>query len=249
LTQAERERGVLEAVVPLVDSLLDDFDVVELLTQLTERCSELLNVPSSGLLLANARGELHLLAATTTRTHDLELFQLQRDEGPCIDSYSSGHPVNVPDLRTQIVRWPNFVPAATAAGFAAVHAMPMRAAGEVIGAMGLFTTTIGELAPADLLVAQTLAHIATVAILQDHALGPDTVKPRLQSALNNRVVVEQATGFLRERLQVSLQDSFRLLRRYAQSTGEHLTDVARILVTEPEAQAQLLAGIRALVEN
>jgi len=119
----------------------------------------------------------------------------------------------------------------------------MRAAGIVLGALGLFGTRPGELNDADLLVGQTLAHIACVAILQEHAPTPSTVMPQLRSALTRRVVVEQAKGFLRESLDVSVEDAFTLLRTYARTNGEHLTEVARLLMTERQARPALLAAI------
>ena len=119
----------------------------------------------------------------------------------------------------------------------------MRAAGIVLGAVGLFGIRPGELNEADLLVAQTLAHIACVAILQEHAPTPDIVMPRLRSALANRVVIEQAKGFLRESLDVSVEDAFRLLRTYARASGQHLTDVARRLISDRIARPGLLAAL------
>lgn len=243
MTNGGREGQVLEAVVSLVDSLLDDFDVVELLTRLTEQCAHLLDIASAGLLLAGPTGQLQLLAATSERTHDVELFQLQSEEGPCLDCYASGHEVTIADLRTELERWPQFVPVATEAGFASVHAIPMRAAGMVLGSLGLFGTTAGELNPADLAVGQTLAHVATVAILQEGAPTPDAVLPRLRSVLASRAVVEQAKGFLRARLEVSIDEAFGLLRRYARTRGEHLTQVARHLVSDPSSRPEILARI------
>jgi hypothetical protein len=240
---SDREARVLAAVVTLVDSLLDDFDVIELLTDLTERCTELLDIESAGLLLADLRGHLHLMSATSDRTEELELFQLQADEGPCLDCYTSGAPVSVADLRTMAPRWPRFVAAATEAGFASVHAVPMRAAGTVLGALGLFGTRVGELDEADLLVGRSLAHVASVAIVQEHPPTPAVVLPHLRSALASGVVVEQAKGFLRERLDVSIAEAFTLLRGYARSSGIHLTELARQLIGEPEVRAALLAAL------
>ena len=243
VTDTPRETRVLDAVVSLVDSLLDDFDVVDLLTELTERCAELLDVSAAGLLLADPLQQLRLLAATSEQARDLELFQLQADQGPCVECYATGQPVSVADLQAETSRWPRFVPAALEAGFASVHAVPMRAAGIVLGALGLFGTRPGELNDADLLVGQTLAHIACVAILQEHAPTPSTVMPQLRSALTRRVVVEQAKGFLRESLDVSVEEAFTLLRTYARTNGDHLTDVARRLMTERQARPALLAAI------
>ncbi len=249
MTQTGREGQVLDAVVSLVDSLLADFDVVELLTDLTLRCSQLLDIASAGLLLADPTGKLHLMAATSEKTRDLELFQLQSHEGPCLECYTSGLPVSVADLRAETERWPRFIAAATEAGFASVHAVPMRAAGTVLGALNLFGTTIGALNAADLIVGQTLAHIATVAILQEHAPTPATVLPHLQNALTSRVVVEQAKGFLRERLGVSVEEAFALLRSYAQTSGRHLTDLARTLISDPITRPTLIAAISEATSN
>jgi hypothetical protein len=243
VTDTPRETRVLDAVVSLVDSLLDDFDVVDLLTELTERCAELLDVAAAGLLLADPLEKLHLLAATSERAHDLELFQLQADEGPCVECYASGRPVSVADVAAALPDWPRFVAAAVDAGFASVHAIPLRAAGRVLGALGLFGSHSGALNYADLVVGQSLAHIACVAILQEHAPTPSVVAPQLRSALAGRVVVEQAKGFLREWLGVSVQDAFTLLRRYARSHNDHLTDVSRRLIVQPDSRPAILAAM------
>jgi signal transduction protein with GAF and PtsI domain len=246
VTQTPRETRVLDAVVTLVDSLLGDFDIVELLTDLAEHCAQLLDVAAAGLLLAGTRRHLHLMAATSEESRALELFQLQADEGPCLDCYATGQPISVSDLHAEQSRWPQFVAAATEAGFASVHAVPMRAAGIVLGALGLFGTHVGELNESDLLVAQTLAHIACVALLQEQPPNPATVVPRLQTALADRVVVEQAKGFLHERLDVSMEDAFRLLRSYAHTSEQHLTDVARRLIAEPDNRVTIIDAIRQL---
>jgi transcriptional regulator with GAF, ATPase, and Fis domain len=249
MTDIPRETRVLNAVVSLVDTLLEDFDVVDLLTELTEHCARLLDVASAGFLLADPRRHLHLMAATSEKTHDLELFQLQAEQGPCLDCYTTGQPISVADLHANQQRWPRFVDAATNAGFASVHAVPMRAAGTVLGALGLFGTHAGELNDADLLVGQTLAHIACVAILQEHAPTPETVLPTLRAALNSRVVIEQAKGFLGEHLDISVEDAFTLLRRYARHHHEHMTDVARQLLTDPHSRPVHLQRITTMLDN
>jgi transcriptional regulator with GAF, ATPase, and Fis domain len=243
VSDTPRETRVLNAVVALVDSLLADFDVVDLLTGLTERCAELLDIAAAGILLADPLQRLRLLAATSEQARDLELFQLQADEGPCVDCYTTGQPVSVADLQEARERWPRFVPAAVEAGFASVHAVPMRAGGIVLGALGLFGTRPGELNEADQLVGQTLTHVACVAILQEHPPTPSTVMPQLRAALTDRVIVEQAKGLLRQLLDVSVEEAFRLLRTYARANGEHLTDVARRLVTDRYSRPMLVGEL------
>ena len=249
MTDTPRETRVLDAVVSLVDNLLDDFDVVELLTELTERCADLLDIAAAGFLLADPLGQLRVMAATSKQTRELELFQLQADQGPCVDCYATGRPVSVADLRAATSRWPQFVPAALEVGVASVHAVPMRAAGIVLGSLGLFGTRPGDLNESDLLVAQTLAHVACVAILQEHSPTPSTVIPQLRSALTHRVVVEQAKGFLRERFDISVDEAFSLLRRYARTHGDHLTDVARQLMADPSSRPALLKRMTQLAHR
>ncbi|CQD12018.1 ANTAR/GAF domain-containing protein [Mycobacterium lentiflavum] len=243
MTDTPRETRVLDAVVSLVDRLLEDFDVVDLLTALTERCAELLDIEAAGFLLADPLNQLRLLAATSEQARELELFQLQADEGPCVDCYATGEPVSIADVQEVRERWPRFVQAAVEAGFVSVHAVPMRAAGIVLGALGLFGVRSGELTKSDLLVGQTLTHIACVAILQEHPPTPSTVMPQLRSALTSRVIVEQAKGFLRERLDVSVEEAFNLLRTYARANGEHLTDVSRRLIADRFSRLLLVSEL------
>ncbi len=249
MTDTSRETRVLHAVVSLVDTLLVDFDVVDLLTELTEQSAELLDIAAAGILLADPLGRLRLLAATSEQTRELELFQLQADEGPCVDCYATGQPVSVADLQTATERWPHFVPAALERGFASVHAVPMRAAGILLGALNLFGTRPGALNDADLLVGQTLAHIASVALLQERAPTPSTAMSQLRSALTSRVIVEQAKGFLRASLGVSVEQAFQLLRVYSRANGKHLTEVARRLMTEPGSRPQILAATSELAHS
>ncbi|MCW2653521.1 MAG: hypothetical protein JWR32_4497 [Mycobacterium sp.] len=246
MTEIPRETRVLDAVVWLVDNLLDDFDVVDLLTELTEQCAQLLDVAAAGLLLATPRRQLQLMAATSEKIHDLELFQLQAQQGPCLDCYATGQPISVADVQTQATRWPRFVAAATEAGFTSVHAVPMRAASTVLGALGLFGTGVGELNDADRLVAQTLAHIASVAILE-HPPTPGAVLPHIHAALTSRIVVDQAKGFISQRLEMSVDDAFALLRRYARTHGDHLTELSRRLISEPEGRQTILAAMTQMV--
>jgi GAF domain/ANTAR domain len=249
VNDSPRETRVLSAVVSLVDRLLDDFDVVDLLTDLTERCADLLDVASAGFLLADPLQNLHLLAATSEHTREVELFQLQAEEGPCVECYRTGQPVLVPDMRTEVERWPQFAPTALEAGFAAVHAVPMRAAGAVLGALGLFDTRPKELAEPDRLVGQTLAHIACVAVLQEHPPSPDTVLRPLRSALAGRIQVEQAKGYLSEMLGVSVVDAFGLMRSYSRMRGEHLTEVARRLMTDRRTRPEILQAMAELARG
>jgi hypothetical protein len=241
----DREAEVADAFVSLASSLANGYDVVDLLSQLTAECVRLLNVPAAGLLLADGLGVLHLLAASSERMRLLELFQLQRDEGPCRDCFHSGAPVSVPDLDEERERWPQFVPAALEAGFASVHAVPMRWRDEVLGSLGLFGTDVGALEPRDLALGQALADVATVALVQEQAaVDRIAVNDQLQQALTSRIVIEQAKGLLAQQGDLDMLTAFAILRRYARDHNRRLTDLAQEVVERKLSARELLHHAR-----
>lgn len=227
----QRERDVVRAFVDLSTELVDDYDMLEMLAQLTTNCAALLDVASVGLLLADDRGVLHLAAASSERTQQLELFQLQRNEGPCLDCYRSGAAVSVPDMVAEQERWPQFSRAALGAGFKSVHAVPMRLRGRVLGALNLFREGVGVLEDSDLDLAQALAHVACVAIVNEKSASDHlTVNSQLQHALTSRIVLEQAKGVIAQSGGLEIDDAFKVLRRYARDNSRKLGDIAQEVV-------------------
>lgn len=226
-----REREIIRAFVEMSNELVDDYDVVDVLSQLTGHCAYLLDVASAGLLLADGRGVLHLAAASSERGHHLEILQLQRDEGPCLDCFHNGQAVLVPDLTQEEARWPLFSQAARDVGFRSVHALPMRLTGNVLGALGLFGVEPGSLNADDVALAQALLHVATVALVNERsATDRATVNSQLQRALTSRIVVEQAKGVLAQGGGLGLDEAFAALRRYARDHGTKLSVTASQIV-------------------
>ncbi len=237
-----RERDIIKAFVDLSNELVEGYDVVDLFTDLTANCARLLHIASAGLLLADQKGVLHLAAASSERSHHLEILQLQRAEGPCLDCYRTGEPVVVPDLSLQVERWPQFCAAAESTGFASVHAVPMRLHDQVLGALGLFSDTTGTLDDDDLALAQAMVHVASVALVNEKSAADlSTVNSQLQHALTSRVALEQAKGVIANTGGLDMQDAFNVLRRYARDHGEKLTDVAHRVVSR-ELQGDTLIG-------
>jgi hypothetical protein len=225
-----RETRLLHAFVELAGAVLEDFDVADFLHLLTGRASELLDVAEVGLLLATG-GTLHVMASSSERARSLELFQLQNEDGPCIDCFRTGTAVIVEDLDHERERWPRFVPVARAAGFASVHALPLRLREERIGVLGLLGPTPGRLGESDLVAGQAMADMATIAILQQRTIQQSvTTTEQLQTALASRIVIEQSKGILAERYGIALDDSFQQLRRYARNHNRRLHDVAQDLI-------------------
>ncbi len=240
-----REREVIRAFVDLSTELVDGYDMVDLLAHLTSSCARLLDIASAGLLLADARGVLHLVAASSERTEHLEVIQLQREEGPCLDCHASGAAVIVPDLAAEAERWPQFCEAAADAGFASVHALPMRLRETVLGALGLFGDEPGRLDEDDLALAQALAHVASVAIVNEKsAADSHLVNTQLQNALDSRVVLEQAKGVLAHAGRVEMGDAFAALRRFARDHGRRLSELAAEVVSRRVPAEEVLQHAR-----
>jgi GAF domain-containing protein len=226
---ARVEERLAEVFVELADTLVAGYDLMEFLRVLAERCVEVLEVDAAGLLLADSGGVLRLVAASTEQARILELFQVQGDEGPCVDCYRTGEVVVIGDTGSgqAAARWPGFAVAARRAGFAGVHAIPMRLRDEVIGTLNLFRAAPGGLDQAAARVARALVDVATIGILQERAVRERAVVAgQLQVALNSRVVIEQAKGILAERLKVAPDAAFMLLRRYARDHNRPLTELA-----------------------
>jgi len=239
------ERDVTRVFVALAGALAGGEDVVELLTTLTGECARLLDVASAGLLLADQRGVLHVMAASSERTRELEVFQLQREEGPCRDSYLAGAAISVPDLAAETDRWPQFAPHALAAGFASVHALPMRLRAVKLGTLNLFGTTVGDLNPEDLSLGQAFADVASVALVQDRtSIDHTSINTQLQRALTSRVVLEQAKGVLAQRGGLEMHEAFVVLRRYARDHNLRLTDLATSVVARQVPGRLLLKHAR-----
>ncbi|HEV3356386.1 MAG TPA: GAF and ANTAR domain-containing protein [Pseudonocardiaceae bacterium] len=234
------DRRLVETFVDLADTLVDDFDVIDFLHVLVERCVELLDVDAAGLLLADQHGQLQLIASSNDQVRLLELFQLQNDQGPCLDAFNTGSQVSNADM-SATAPWPRFSAAAIAAGFAAVDALPMRLRSDVIGALNLFRTHPGELTDLTLRTARALADVATIGILQERSIRHhEVLTEQLQAALNSRVIIEQAKGLIAERLDVDMNAAFAVLRGYARSRNLKLGAVARAVIAGRTATPDLL---------
>jgi len=228
---SNREALLARTFVDLVDTLVDDFDVVELLTLVADRCVEVLDVSAAGLMLVAPEGDLRVVAFSSEAVRVVELFELQAEEGPCLDSYRTGAPIVNQNLATVHDRWPNFTPVALNAGYKSVHALPMRLRGVIIGALNLFRADEGDMEELDVVAAQALADVATIAILHHRAASEaQVVNEQLTLALNSRIVIEQAKGILSERVGLNMDHAFARLRKYARDHNLRLVDVAHGVV-------------------
>jgi GAF domain-containing protein len=225
-----REGLLARTFVELADTLVDDFDVVELLTLLAHRCVEMLDVAAAGLMLVSPEGDLRVVASSNEEMRLVELFEIQAQEGPCPDCYRTGE-ASAHESLAVADHWPLFASVALKAGFLSVQALPMRLRGVTIGALNLFRTETGTLDPADVVAAQALADVATIAILQHRAaIQAHLVVDQLNHALNSRVLIEQAKGILAERAGLDMEGAFAWLRKHARDHNQLLVDVAESII-------------------
>jgi GAF domain-containing protein len=226
-----READVVKALVEMADTLVDDYDVVDMLTGLTDRCVSLLGVSAAGVMLASPAGSLRLVASSSEAMRLLELFELQAQEGPCLDAFRTGEPVKHENLRAGAGRWPLFSAAACQAGFGSALALPLRLREVILGALNLLSVADVPMAEADVIVARAFADLAALSIAQHRAsAGAQRLNEQLSAALTSRVVIEQAKGVISERAGIDLAEAFSRLRAYARNGNLRLTNVAQAAV-------------------
>ena len=225
-----REAMVARAFVRLADTLVSDFDIVEFLHSLSADSVEILAAEAAGVMLTDGRGELRLVASSEERMRVLELFELQGAEGPCLDAFSSGQPVQASAADGRI-RWPSFAPHALEVGFQRMCAVPLRVRTDTIGALNVFRSGDEPFTDVEMEIAQAMGEVAAIALIQERALREQgLLTGQLQAALSSRVVIEQAKGMLSEYLTVTVDEAFRLLRNYARTHNRKLSEVATNVV-------------------
>jgi GAF domain-containing protein len=227
--------------VEVADTLVDEFDLIDFLHMLTDRAALLVDAAAVGIVLADPRGTLEFMAGSNENAKILELFQLQNHEGPCLEAFRTARPVINVDLGAAGGRWPKFAPRATALGFHAVHAFPLRLRQQSIGAMNVFGATKGgDFEDTDVTVMQALADVASIALIQERVIRRGAVlTEQLQAALDSRVVIEQAKGAVAQARGVSVDEAFASIRSYARRNNRRLTDVAGTIVANPGTAEQL----------
>jgi len=235
-----RESLLISTLVELADNLVDNFDVIDVLTILSNRCVEAIDVDAAGVLLTSPEGDLQFVASSSESIRTLELFQIQSDEGPCVDCCRSGTAIVNHALEDSYAQWPRFTPMAVAHGFRSVHCLPLRLRGRTIGTLNLFRTEQGPLSAEDVVVAQGLADVATIAIIQHRStLDAITLNDQLSHALNSRIIIEQAKGKVSQATNCSMDEAFDRLRAHARNHNVRLTEVAEAVVAG-EIESDLL---------
>jgi len=242
MNDISRENRITSAFVAVADTLTSNFDVVELLQTLVGHCTDILDTDAGGLMLVDDSGVLQLMTSTSEGADFVEVMQLTAHSGPCIECFTTGKAVSVPDIASE-TQWPDFQRAALQNGFRSAFAVPLKLRGEVIGTMNLFAITPGALTDRDAAVAQGLADVATIGILQERIARESTVlADQLHRALDSRVFVEQAKGVIAHSLSIQMDAAFDVLRRYARNNNLTIRAVSEGVSSRRIAVDELLAA-------
>ncbi len=231
MTNVTRAALVSGAFVELADTLVGEYDAIDLLRTLVDQCVVLLDATAAGLLLADSNGNLQVIAATSEESHLVEVLQHRAGAGPCVDAYRSGEVVTLSNIATDGHRYPDFQAAALSQGFQSVHAIPMRLRPNTIGALNLFRERKGTLSTEDAVIGQALADVATVSLLHERSARKNaTVNAQLQHALTSRVFIEQAKGVIAARNNINMDDAFKRLREHARAHQEPMRQSAENVI-------------------
>ena len=228
---SDRDVRLAEVFVALAEALRPEHDVIDTMDTVVQASTQFTSAVDAGIVLADQDGRLHVLASTSERAADVEEEQLGVAEGPCLEAYATGEPVDLPDL-ADAEGWPTFTRVALASGFRSAHATPMRLGDRILGALNLFSDRPGPLGAQDIALVQAFTDVATLALVHSGNLRQQTdLAAQLQHALDSRVLIEQAKGVLAERHGISIDRAFALLRRQARAHSARLHDVAHRVVT------------------
>jgi len=226
-----RESSSIATFLEIVDQLVAEYDVIDVLTALTHRCVEAVDVDAAAVMLASPGGELRFITSSSESMRNLELFQIRVNEGPCVDCIHNRVDITNEALSETDGRWPMFAHEALAKGFRAVHCLPMRIRGRTIGGLNLFRTHDGSLSDDDVAVARGLADVATLTILQhESTIEASTSKAQLSNAINSRLIIDQAAEKIRQATRCEKEDALNRLRAHAENQNEGLTVIARRIV-------------------
>ena len=218
------------AIAAVAAALVQPYDVIGVIVNILTAAAHTTGATGGGLILRRpGQDRLELLAATSHRAEDLELYQAQQQQGPCFDAVETGEQITAVGESEIAHRWPVVADAFHRAGVEGVHAVPLSWNGEVIGALNLFFAA-GHTSTGTSL--QVFADLATLAIVHASPVSPTQVLGRTRSALDERTILEQAKGVLAQQHGVSMDAAYDLLLRTAHQSSELLAVAAARLVAE-----------------
>ena len=211
----------------MADNLVDDYDVIDVIAGLAERCVNLLGVSAAGVMLAAPDGDLRVVASSSEAMRVPELFELQAQKGPWLDAFRTGEPVEHETCPPALAAGRSSRPPPSGGAFQSVCALADPFTRCDHRWPNLFNVEQTPMRERDLIVARALADLAAISVLQHRATTESQrLNEQLAHALTSRIVIEQAKGDIAERAGCDLSDAFSRLRNY----NRRRTDVAQAAI-------------------
>lgn len=236
------QHAALELMQRFARTLVGTYDLDEVLSDLAGRLQYVLDVEGAGVMLADAEGTLRFTSSSDDKLERLEDLQIELGEGPCLLAYETGKPVMATDLRGDR-DFPRFGPRAVEAGLHAVYSYPLQYEARSFGALNLYRSQPGPLGTEREELGETFADIAALYLM--HGADDerrDIINRQLQGALDSRVVIEQAKGFVAAACDITPAAAFTALRGYARRHGTPLRTIALDVVERTLSADALLAS-------
>jgi len=206
-------------------------DVAHALEQTAHACVALFGVTGSGVMIADEHNNLHYVAASDAPGRVLEIVQTEAGQGPCVEAFVTNTVTISEDAATD-PRWPAITDALTSHRIHAVLGVPVRIGGIPIGTLNVYRDEPyewDESEQAGLRRYSDVIETTLTAAMAAHRAG--ALADQLQYALNYRVVIERAVGYLMASRQLDATAAFDLLRRTARSNRRKVADLAQHLLT------------------
>jgi GAF domain-containing protein len=231
---------LLAAIHEFTSTIVNPYDLQELLQRLTGHATALTGAPGAGIMLAGRReGRLGFAAATDDRVVAMELVQDRIQTGPCYEAFLTNELGVVDDLQQAAGRWPEYEQRAAQLGFRAVVAVPMNAWGQTIGVINIYRDQPGPWSAEDIEAAEIITAMGAGYVLHaDQMRSQHQLAEQLHTALESRDLIGQAKGILIARQGIDANTAFERLRQVSQDTNVKLRDVAAKLVAAERASAR-----------
>jgi len=231
-----KARSATQAIGAATAAMLSGRGGTDVVARLVRDCLPVLAADAIGVVVRISDTDTELLAATSHRASELELYQIQQAGGPCFDAMRDGEIISGVGADELVARWADVGQAIVNAGFLSVHAYPMRWHEVVMGGLNVFAHEARAATPEQDELAQAFADLATVAIASSGDLTPDELTERIRIALETRTVIERAKGVLAWQRRIDPADAYDELLAEVDETGGSVVDVARDILRRAQEQ-------------
>jgi transcriptional regulator with GAF, ATPase, and Fis domain len=211
-------------------ALVRPYDITDILAGMLQHCLAAMGAEAAAILVVQGSGQLDLLSSTSHAASQIEIYQAQTKEGPCVDCLRAAAPVVAHGESELVARWAALGPAMVASGYLGVHAQPLLWHGRALGGLNLFFDHADRLSDDAGALAQAFGDITTLALVQTQQPSDRELSAHITEALDARTLIEHAKGVLMQTRALDPGEAYTTLRSEAAEQGLTVTEMARSLV-------------------